>query len=136
MDMAMDKDHPTRRITLQPLPTALTVCKVTDFSQVDLTVPLTFLATTDHERSLVCPTAATPANTTAREDGWRAMRVAGSMEFSLVGVLAGISAALAQAGVAIFAVSTYDTDYVLTKQADFPHSLQVLRDAGYEVVEG
>lgn len=134
MDNLKDAGKNTHRITLEALGPALTVCKVADFSQVDLSVPLTFAGTTDHERSLVCPTAAVPANTTAREDGWRAMRVAGSMDFGLVGVLTGMSGALAKAGVANYAVSTYDTDYVLTKAADFPRALEALREAGYEVV--
>lgn len=76
-----------------------------------------FFARTDAELSLVCPTASVPAAlVTAREDGWRAFRICGQLDFSLIGILSRVSTALAEAGVGIFAVSTYDTDYVLFKK--------------------
>ena len=79
-----------------------------------------------------------PQQCVAREDGWLAFRVAGQMDFSLTGVLAGLSAVLAQAGISIFAVSTFDTDYVLVKQDRLAAALAALESAGYglEVVSG
>lgn len=120
-------------IILEPLEEDLTVCKVEDYSQVDPDRPFCFIGCTDRERSLVCRTSDVPSNTIAREDGWRAFRVAGSMEFSLVGILSGISGVLAEAGVSIFAVSTFDTDYVLTKRDSFEKALRSLEGAGYTV---
>lgn len=114
--------------------TPLTVCKVADIGTVDLSRELTFVGVTDAEISVVCPTSCVPAQTVAREDGWRGMRIEGQLDFSLVGILARISDVLAQAGVALFAVSTYDTDYVLVKDADFATARDALAAAGYELV--
>ena len=114
--------------------TPLSVCKVGDLANVDLSRELTFVGVTDSEISVVCPTSCVPSQTLAREDGWRAMRVEGKLDFSLVGILANISGVLARSGVAIFAVSTYDTDYVLVKQDDLSTACDALDSAGYEVV--
>lgn len=120
-------------MTIQPISGDFTVCKVRDFSQVNWDAAFCFTGKTDEENSLVCLTRDTPANTIAREDGWRAFRIQGTLDFSLVGILSRISTLLAQSGIAIFALSTYNTDYVLTKAADFLPALNLLRDAGYQV---
>ena len=109
------------------------ICKVTDYSQVDVEQPYCFLGATDEERSLVCPTERVPRNTTERDDGWRAFRLHGTLDFSLVGILSKISALLAESGIGIFAISTFNTDYILTKRDNFDRALGVLADAGYEV---
>ena len=101
----------------------------------NLSTEFTFASATDAERSLVCPVDAVPENTVARDDGWRAFRVCGTLDFSLIGILAGISRVLADAGIGIFAVSTYDTDYVLVKSGDFGRALDALCDAGYRIRE-
>lgn len=110
------------------------VCKVKDYSMVDLNVPFCFTGKTDQENSLVCPSDQVPANATEREDGWKAFRVQGTLEFSLIGILAGISAILAEHGIGIFVISTFDTDYILTKKETFDQAAQALSDAGYEMV--
>ncbi len=71
------------------------------------------------ELSLVCPASAVPAGVRC-ETGWRCLRVAGTIDFAAVGVLASLVRPLADAGVAVFAVSTFDTDYVLVKEDDLP----------------
>ena len=111
-----------------------TVCKLTDYSQVNLDTEFCFTGKTDEERSLVCLTSDTPANTIEREDGWRAFRIQGVLDFSLVGILSKISTLLADAKIGIFAVSTYNTDYVLVKAEDEMKALDVLEAAGYEVL--
>ena len=93
-----------------------------------------FTAQTDGECSLVCPIEDVPADTLAREDNWRAFRVRGPLDFSLIGILADISSLLARHGVSIFAVSTYDTDYILTKEVQFDKALTLLAQAGWTVV--
>ena len=118
-------------MTIEILPADFSVCKVTDYSQVDPNAPYCFLAKTDAENSLVCETGRVPANVIAREDGWRALRIAGTLDFSLVGILAKIAATLADAGVSIFAVSTYDTDYILVK--DLSGAVRALDAAGYKI---
>ena len=123
----------TVSITIEPLDVELSVCKVGDYSQVDICKPFCFTGSTDEEFSLVCPTEIVPGNTTERDDGWRAFRIVGVLDFSLVGILAGISEILAENGIGLFAVSTYNTDYILTKAENFNRALDVLRDAGYTI---
>ena len=103
-------------ITLKTLDVRLSVCKVEDYSGVDILKPYTFTGATDEELSLVCPVDAVPDNTTERDDGWKAFRIVGILDFSLIGILSKISAVLADNGVGIFAISTYNTDYILTKK--------------------
>lgn len=63
--------------------------------------------------------------------GWRAIQVSGPLDFSLVGILSGISTVLAQARVSIFALSTYNTDYILLRATDLPRAVEVLKAAGH-----
>ena len=119
---------------LQPLKERLTVCKIASARQAPLDAPLCFLGKTDEEVSLVCREADVPAQTLAREDGWRAFRIAGTLDFSLVGILSKIAAVLAQNAIGIFAVSTYDTDYILVKAEDFEPAADALAAAGYGIV--
>lgn len=69
-----------------------------------------------HELSIVCPTAVVPPGL-ACESGWTAFQVADKLEFSATGILAGILNPLAEAGISIFAISTFDTDYILVRTA-------------------
>ena len=110
------------------------VCKVADFSEVDLSQEFCFIGKTDEELSLVCLTECAPANTTHREDGWKGFRIQGELEFSLIGILAKISAILAENKIGIFVVSTYNTDYVLVKEENFSRAMAVLEEKGYVVV--
>ncbi len=121
---------------LQILPFGLTICKVSSFRDIDFNSQLFFIGKTDEELSLVCPTEAAPQNTTAREDGWRAFRISGVLDFSLVGILAGISKVLADNDIGLFAVSTFNTDYILVKEAQFADALQVLAEAGCQIRHG
>ena len=72
-----------------------------------------------------------PENTAVRDDGWRAFRVQGVLDFSLIGILSRISAVLAESGVGIFAISTYNTDYILTKRDNWEMALQAIKKAGW-----
>jgi hypothetical protein len=120
---------------LKKIPYDLTVCKVADASALDLTKDFYFIGKTDEELSLVMPTEETPAETTERDDGWRAFRIQGVLDFSLIGILSKISGLLADAKIGIFAVSTYNTDYVLVKKENYDQALAVLADAGYQIVD-
>ena len=122
-------------MNLQVLPQAFTVCQISEPDEVDFTRPFVFLSQTDEELSLVCETDHVPQTTITREDGWRALRVCGVLEFSMVGVLAMLSSLLAASGISIFAISTYNTDYLLTKTEAFERALKVLSVAGYAILE-
>ena len=120
-------------LTLEALAGNFTVCKVTDYSGVNLSDKYCFIGKTGEENSLVCETSRVPANTTEREDDWRALRVAGKLDFALVGILAELSAVLARRNIGIFAVSTYNTDYIFLKNARFEEAVSALEKAGYPV---
>ena len=109
------------------------VCKVKSYEKVDLSAKFCFIGKTDEELSLVCPTKNVPDNTTDRDDGWRAFRIEGVLDFSLIGILAKISALLAENKIGIFAVSTYNTDYILTKAEQFDKAIEALENSGYEI---
>ena len=116
---------------LQIIEGKFSVCKVENLRAVNFNVPWLFVGKTDVEISVVCLTADVPHATLAREDGWRALRVAEAMDFGLTGVLAGISTVLAQAGISIFAVSTFDTDYILIKAENLGLAQSALEAGGY-----
>ena len=118
---------------LKKLPWDLTVCRLSSAETVNLSADFFFIGKTDEEISLVCPTASVPADTAAREDGWRGFRIEGVLDFSLTGILAKLSGILAENGIGIFAVSTYNTDYILVKAENSDRSLSVLESAGYEI---
>ena len=111
------------------------VCQVEDYSLVNLDSEYSFIGKTDEEKSLVCITSEVPQNVIQRDDGWKAFRIQGVLDFSLIGILAKIAAVLADNGISIFAVSTYNTDYVLIKKENYEKGLEVLRVSGYEVAE-
>lgn len=112
---------------------SFSICKVKDFSMTDLSQEYCFIGKTEEENSLVCMTENVPGNATERDDGWRAFRIQGVLDFSLIGILSKICTILAENRIGIFAVSTYNTDYILTKEADFDHALKALCQAGYKV---
>ena len=118
---------------LQVIEGKFSVCKVENLRAVNFNVPWLFVGKTDAEISVVCLTADVPHATLAREDGWRALRVAEQMDFGLTGVLAGISTVLAQAGISIFAVSTFDTDYILIKAENLGLAQTALEAGGYTI---
>jgi len=118
---------------LKKLAFELTVCKVADVSDVDPCMDFFFVGKTDEEVSLVCTTKDAPAKTIAREDGWRGIRIEGVLDFSLIGILSKISGILADNGIGIFAISTYNTDYILVKDKDFDKAARALGDAGYAI---
>ena len=118
---------------LQVVEGEFTVSKVSVMHEVNLAAPWLFIGRTDAETSVVCLSAHAPVHCLAREDGWRAFRVAGQMDFGLTGVLAGLATMLAQASVSIFALSTFDTDYILVKKENLSKALEALASAGHEV---
>lgn len=94
-----------------------------------------FWSRTDHELSLVCPTELLPRDIEVHEDGWSCFRVVGQMEFSMVGILAKISGCLAKNEISIFAVSTFDTDYIFIKKEKSLETQVALEAFGYRFME-
>ncbi|WP_116040895.1 ACT domain-containing protein [Amycolatopsis palatopharyngis] len=87
---------------------------------------------TPGELSVVCPIARVPEAAKA-DTGWRLLTVRGPLAFTLTGIIAALSSELASAGVALFTLSTFDTDHILVKSADLPRAIAALRDAGHDV---
>jgi hypothetical protein len=103
-------------------------------SDIDMTSEFYFIGKTDEEISLVCKTEDTPSETIERDDGWKGFRIQGKLDFSLIGILSKLSGILADHQIGIFAVSTYNTDYILVKKENFDRALQILASEGYITV--
>jgi hypothetical protein len=99
-----------------------------------LSGPFASVTRTADEFSVVCPEAVVPAGV-RREGAWRCLRVAGRLDFAAVGVLASLVTPLASAGISIFAVSTFDTDYLLVKERDLATAVAALQAAGHQLLQ-
>lgn len=121
-------------LTIKPITEEFAVCQVEDYSQVNLENPFVFTGATDDEKSLVCPIALVPENALTVDKTWSTFRIEGVLDFSLIGILSKISSLLAENNIGIFAISTYNTDYILTKTTDFQSALRVLEEAGYQIL--
>ena len=133
MDDEEDGNEARTGMVLKKLNMELSVCKVESIGDIDLDADFYFIGRTDEELSLVCRTRDVPARTEAREDGWRSFRIEGVLDFSLIGILAGISGILAENRIGLFAVSTFNTDTILVKEEHFERALAALAKAGYEI---
>ena len=94
--------------------------------------PLVVVARTSAELSIVAPAGNVPSEVRA-EGGFRVIEVVGPVPFSVTGLIASISAPLAGAGISLFPVATYDTDYVLVKEAALARAVGVLSAAGFDI---
>lgn len=121
-------------MVLKRLDVKFSVCKVIDYSMVDLTDTYCFIGKTDEENSLVCRTKKVPANVTFRDDGWRGFRIQGELDFSLIGILSKLSTILAEHKIGIFAISTFNTDYILVKEENYEAALIALAAKGYRIL--
>lgn len=121
-------------MVLKKLPYDFTICKVKSQQEINLNKEFYFIGKTDEEISLVCITADTPQNAIERDDGWKCFRIQGVLDFSLTGILCEISSTLAENKIGIFAVSTYNTDYILVKKESFDKALELLSISGYDII--
>ena len=122
-------------MTLTLTPEPLAVCRLAPEAPVQAWMwagPLASVTRTATELSVVCAQEAVPEGVRA-ETGWRAMSVDGPLDFALTGVLASLAAPLAEAGVPIFVVSTFDTDWLLVKGDWLEDALAALRAKGHEI---
>jgi hypothetical protein len=120
---------------LRLLPDRFAVCRLA----ADSAVPaweaggvLSSITRTPDELSVVCAEGLAPEGTRC-DGGWRIFQVAGPLDFSLTGVLAAIAGPLADAGVSVFALSTFDTDYVMVKEENLAKAVEALRAAGHRI---
>ncbi len=123
-------------LRLSMLEGQVSVCRLDPSSGIPnwaVTGGLFSVTRTAEELSVVCPESVVPEDVRC-EKGWRALKLEGPFEFSEVGVLASLTAPLAEAGIAIFAISTFDTDYVLVKKERLDLAVAALRDRHHEVL--
>ena len=122
-------------LTLTLLPDTFAICRL------DAGAPISAWATTGsffsitrtaEELSVVCLQSLVPDGFQCERD-WRCFKLAGPIPFTTVGVLASLVQPLAEAGISVFAVSTFDTDYLLLKAADLPRAIEALRQKGHSV---
>lgn len=88
---------------------------------------------TSDELSIVCSQDDIPDDIKCEKD-WRMLKILGPLDFSLIGILSSISTILAQKGISIFAISTYDTDYILVKNKDIDNAIAALIAERYEII--
>ena len=119
-------------MVLKAISGEFSVCSLTGIEGVSLEDEFCFLSRTDEELSLVCRSERVPAGARKMEDGWRMFRVEGIVDFSLTGILSRLSSALAEARIGVFAVSTFNTDYILVRTTDFDRAREALRRIGCE----
>ncbi|MBR1421058.1 MAG: ACT domain-containing protein [Selenomonadaceae bacterium] len=119
---------------IKPLKQKFSICKLKQIPPTS-TSDFVFYARTDEEISMVCETDKVPRDLLEENssDDWRAFRIAGTLDFSLTGILARISKILADNSIGIFAVSTFNTDYILVKEENFNRALDILVESDYEV---
>ncbi len=117
------------------LPTHLAVCRLPADEPLPPWLPahgFVSITRTPDELSIVCAADAVPAGIRC-EPGWRALMVEGPLDFGLTGILASIATPLARAEISIFAISTFDTDYVLVKAATLDAAIEALTRSGFSL---
>jgi len=128
--------RPRPCLTLSVLPQTLAVCRLDAYAELPtslLSGAFVSITRTADELSLVLLEGVVPDGWRA-ERGWRCLKVQGPLDFALTGILAALSVPLAEAGISIFALSTYDTDYLLVRAADLDRAISILAERGHTVV--
>lgn len=120
-------------ITLEVLPHTFAVCQLPPDAVLDLRIPYVFWAQTPDERSLVCPQHAVPRSAEKVQKGLRCLRVTGVLNFSLIGIMSRLTTVLTEAGIPVFAVSTWNTDYLFVSEHQLRSAGQAFEQHGIPV---
>lgn len=116
---------------IKTLEKTFAICKVKELNGTEFRGNNVFVAKTAEEISVVCEEENIPQHATDKSSGWRGFVIVGTLDFSLVGILAGITSLLAENLIPVFAVSTFDTDYFFVKSENFDKAVTALKNAGY-----
>ena len=133
--MAVMSVPPVPNLTLRLLEGRMAVCRLASREEVPewaLRGAFTSVTRTADELSVVGPEIAVPPGIRC-EPGWRIFQIQGPLDFALTGVLLSVAAPLASAGVSIFALSTYDTDYFMVREANVERAVRALEASGHRV---
>jgi len=137
MSGAMLAQTPTKspHLNLRLLKGRLSVCRLDPGERIPAWAvrgEFTSITQTTDELSVVCTEGAAPKGTKC-ETGWRIFKIEGPLDFALTGILVAVARPLADAGMSIFAVSTYDTDYLMVKEQNIEKAVRALAAAGHHV---
>jgi len=124
----------TPKLSLAILPELFAVCRLRADENIPswaLSGSFCSLTRTPDELSIVCPQELVPEGVEAVR-GWKSLKVEGKLDFTTVGLLSSLTSSLAHAGISIFAISTYDTDYLFVKESDLNRGVTALRNAGHD----
>lgn len=110
------------------------VCKLRKIENINFNDEYFFIGKTNEEISLVCEESSMPSEHIEVEKGWQAFKIKGTLDFSLVGILAKITTLLAENNISVFAISTYNTDYILIKKEKFQEAISIMRKNNYKIV--
>ncbi|MCA9070410.1 MAG: ACT domain-containing protein [Planctomycetaceae bacterium] len=121
-------------LALELLSETFAICRLPPNSSVPDWAKGDFVSSTQtqNELSIVCSQESVPDDVQTERD-WRCLRIVGKLDFSLVGVIASLTGILAEAGISVFVISTYDTDYFLVREKNLVETVEVLENAGYSV---
>lgn len=112
---------------LELLKEKFSICKLKENAKIGLYGIYTFLAHTDDEISLICESSHVPEDIAEVRHGLCAFRIAGKLDFSLIGVVSGITSVLAENGISVLVVSTYNTDYIFINEREVDRSMELLK---------
>lgn len=118
---------------IEPLSYTFAVCKVENYSKVDLSSSFCFLQKTEEENSLICLSNQIPSNAIEVKDRWCAFRIQEEIKSSLIGIYTGIAQVLANKAISILALSTYSADYIFVQKQDYEKAKEALEKAGYMI---
>ena len=124
-----------QQLSLSLLPERLAVCRLRPNEVIPQWVFSTSfwsVTRTDEELSLILPEEFVPSSWKVKK-GWRCLKVHGPLDFSITGIIASLSTPLAEAGVSILAISTYDTDYLLVRSGDVDRAKEILIEHGHRI---
>jgi hypothetical protein len=124
------------KLALALLPDTFAICRLEPDSEIPrwaCTGDFFSVTRTAEELSIVCPQQNVPAGI-RHEGNWRCLGVKGPLDFGLTGILACLSMVLAQVGVGVFSLSTFDTDYLLVKDGEVAQATRALSEAGHHVL--
>ncbi len=127
---------PEKKLTMRLLKDRYGVCRLVKNEPIPewaKNSPFYSITKTSDELSIVCSQDSIPNDIKCEKD-WRILKVEGTLDFSLIGILSSISTILAQKEISIFAVSTYDTDYILVKEKDIKKAISALSSEQYEII--
>ena len=121
----------TSKLYLEMLPFAFSICKVENYSFVDLDNPYCFIGNTEDQKSVICPDTMVPRNTVSRSDGWKAIRIHVDKSPYRVNVAARISDVFMKRDIQFLFISTFDYDFVFVRAATADKTIEVLKNSSF-----